>query len=309
MCDECVEDGRVLPSIESFNKRWSLPKTHYVFFEYFYKAVIGEGTWKRRVMENKRLGSMVAEAYANAMLRNHYMAWLYEFMLASPDAALRTEYNKVAPVANANEEQNEALLQLFCGDLDMLEVSTPSSATSGGDNDVVKSEEPRDQEFELLLDSGLTADACKAARDHDQVILKEIQDQMDLDRELNGDDDSRVACYAKMNAKLVADATTTDRIARKKRKRESTAALRDFTSTTRKSKKGNGKIEGWSKEGKRYLRGMLNNVAQDEQFGVRKKWEDAYLKLCKMVKQSDASGEEDDDNDEADLATMLYVEV
>jgi hypothetical protein len=41
---------------------------HSLFFNYFCSAVIREGVWKWRIVENKRLGTKIAEAYGNAML-------------------------------------------------------------------------------------------------------------------------------------------------------------------------------------------------------------------------------------------------
>jgi hypothetical protein len=42
LCNECAFDGTVLPSLQIFAKWWRLPKVHFLFYHYFYKAVIGD---------------------------------------------------------------------------------------------------------------------------------------------------------------------------------------------------------------------------------------------------------------------------
>jgi hypothetical protein len=39
----------LLPSIESFLQQWRLPKVHYLFYEYFYKAVIKDSVGNDRI--------------------------------------------------------------------------------------------------------------------------------------------------------------------------------------------------------------------------------------------------------------------
>ena len=42
--------------MESFAERWRLPKVNHLFYHYFFKAAIGDATWKYWLMESKRLG-------------------------------------------------------------------------------------------------------------------------------------------------------------------------------------------------------------------------------------------------------------
>jgi hypothetical protein len=46
MCSECEIDGLILPSIESFQMRLKLPKVNFIFYEYFFKAVVRDSIWK-----------------------------------------------------------------------------------------------------------------------------------------------------------------------------------------------------------------------------------------------------------------------
>jgi hypothetical protein len=46
MYSECKIDGLILPWIESFQMRLKHPKVNFIFYEYFFKAVVGDGTLK-----------------------------------------------------------------------------------------------------------------------------------------------------------------------------------------------------------------------------------------------------------------------
>jgi hypothetical protein len=46
MCSEYEIDGSILPLIEGFQMRLTLPKVNFIFYEYFFKAVVGDGIWK-----------------------------------------------------------------------------------------------------------------------------------------------------------------------------------------------------------------------------------------------------------------------
>jgi hypothetical protein len=85
-------EATVLLALESFAKWWKLPKVNYLFYHYFYKAAIGDATWKCRLVENKRLGPVILEAYTHMMLCNQYFAWLYEYKANHPKSELMMEY-------------------------------------------------------------------------------------------------------------------------------------------------------------------------------------------------------------------------
>jgi hypothetical protein len=57
---------------------------------------------------------------------------------------------------------------------------------------------------------------------------------------------------------------------------------------------------------------LFNEIKQDEQSGVHKKWEDVYKRMCKATKQDKAKAVDDDDDFEAPFemdTNMLYMEV
>jgi hypothetical protein len=74
----------------------------------------------------------------------------------------------------------------------------------------------------------------------------------------------------------------------KKQKRKSKSGMTAFTSSARKSKMGSDEIDGWSIEGKKFVCELFNEIKQDEQSGVHKKWEDVYKRMCKATKQDKA---------------------
>jgi hypothetical protein len=97
----------------------------------------------------------------------------------------------------------------------------------------------------------------------------------------------------------------------KKQKQKSKSGMMAFTSSTCKSKKGSDEIARWSTEGKKFVCETFNEIKQDKQSGVHKKWEDAYKRMCKATKQDKAKTVDDDEIEvlfEMD-ANMLYMEV
>jgi hypothetical protein len=80
-------------SLESFEQRLDNPKAYYVFYEYFYKAAVGEVRWKECMdSSDERIGNDTTEAFALLTLANNYKAWLYGGKLSHGDA-LWTEYD------------------------------------------------------------------------------------------------------------------------------------------------------------------------------------------------------------------------
>jgi hypothetical protein len=82
LCNFCVHNNAILPSLEAFEKRLEIPGIYFVFYDYFYKASEGDARWKEGCLEANtefdRLGSRVGEAFALLVLKNNYFAWLLE---------------------------------------------------------------------------------------------------------------------------------------------------------------------------------------------------------------------------------------
>jgi hypothetical protein len=343
LCRDCEEYDKVLPSIETFLQRWNQPKAFFLFYEYFFKPVIGETIWNRRIDENKRLGSKVSEAFALAELVNNYHAFLYEFKTMYPNTTLKTEYDDEVLVVpqgqhqqgqqrNEQQEQDEEL-QLFCGDLDLFEVSVPQTAggTSSNANSNGSDEEQaaRDQDFTLLLmdmEGTAVAPAYQEARAHSKAIQRGIRDQLRQDRAEQGSTTtdganndvvtlSSIALYAEVKAKLVEEATqvaTTTVVQTRKRKAKAKRGMKRLTSPqSNKTKKGGDPYKsGWMKEGRKFVNDTLQKIQQDEVSGIRVKWEEAYKKLLQSVKQIEGEeDEEEQDNEPPVNVEMMYSEV
>jgi hypothetical protein len=248
--------------------------------------------------------------YAYSLIANHYRAWVYHFKIEYPSNTLLTEYEKIEHHEDQRDDndQQEIEIKLFCGDLDLAECKI-----------LVPNE--RNNDFKLLLLSGPNADpaACKAARVHDQEILKGLKAKIDLDQQGNGNTGSTGYCgsYDKMNSKLEEDlvlVSTEPNARARKQKRRSNQEQDDgnFTSSTHKSKKGSDKIMGWSAEGKRFVSRMLGEIRKDEQDGIRKKWENMYKKISKATKQGKAQRVHEDDESKEQFdadENVLYTEV
>ena len=322
--------GKILPSIEMFEKLWQLPKTHFILYEYFCKAVVGNAVWNARCLESdKKLCTMIAEAYTLSMLRNHYFAWLFEFKATNPGTQIKTAYDTTPAVsaeAAGQGSAGEQLIETFCGDLEVLEVSVPtqeqinSARARASSANQEQEEVVPPLEFKLLVEEGETADAYKEAKDHDQQILKAVQEQIDQDQQgTSGPPSPRTrptspkARFSKMSSLLADDSTVapTDARSRCQRKRKCKAELTDFTSSTKKSKKGSDEIKGWTDAGKQYVIEMLNTLKQDDEVGIRDKWAGMYRTLLETVKECK---ERDDDELESEQhidvdPSVLYGEV
>jgi hypothetical protein len=55
LCGKCETDVAVLPSLESFQLGMALPKVMFIFYVYFFKAMVGGAAWKKRFEEDVRL--------------------------------------------------------------------------------------------------------------------------------------------------------------------------------------------------------------------------------------------------------------
>ena len=336
LCERCEDENKSLPSLLSINKRYELPKVHFLFFEFFLKAAIGNVTWKKRLAEDDtRLATQAIEAYANAVVNNHYFAFLYIYFMKNPNSTLITEYDKLLPPddaaradasrrggasatsATTSESASAAMAthDLFCADLELIEVSVPKPDDTGN-NENFKVLFPRDEEDEE------SDDEVKSAKEHDEGIAKVIKDLIERDRQPggNGDGSSRLSSFVKMKSMvrndreaLLSASTAPDKRRAQKKSRASKTSLRDYTKGSRKSKKNSDAILGWSPQGKQYLQAMRRIISIEEESGVRKKWEVVYKKMCKAAMEANEDDEGFDSNEEAEQfemeETLMYSEL
>jgi hypothetical protein len=254
----------MLPSLLSINKHYQLPKVHFLFFEFLLKVAIGNATWKKRLKEEEtRLATQGIEAYANAVVNNHYFAFLYIYFMNNLNSTLCTEYNEepqLTQTCRATNMTSTSMHNLFCTDLDFIEVSVPGAAATGGDaitqeqDDFKLLSPPPNKEDEESDDEG------KSTREHDEAVAKEIKDLIDRDQPGgNGDGTSRLSYFLKMKSKFEEDwwalLSANTLLYKKRAQQESQASkvsLREFTKVSRKSKKHSDIIMGWTSQGKQY---------------------------------------------------------
>ena len=332
LCERCEDENKSLPSLLSINKRYELPKVHFLFFEFFLKAAIGNFTWKKRLAEDDtRLAAQAIEARANAVVNNHYFAFLCMYFMKNPNSTLITEYDKLLPPddaetranasrrggtsatsTTASESANAAMAthDLFCADLELIEVSVPKPDDTGNNEDF-KVLFPRDEEDEESDDE--SDDEVKSAKEHDEGIAKEIKDLIERDRQPggSGDGSSRLSSFVKMKSMvrndreaLLSASTAPDKRRAQKKSRASKTSLRDYAKGSRKSKRNSDAMLGWSPQGKQRLQDMRRIISIEEESGARKKWEVVCKKTCKAAMEANEDDEGFDSNEEAEQFEM-----
>ncbi len=249
------------------------------------------------------------------------LCFLYIYFMNNPNSTLCTEYNEVPQLTQTHQATNMTSMSmhnLFCADLDFIEVSVPGSAATGG-----KAITQEQDDFMLLpppsdKEDGESDDKQKSAREHDEAVAKEIKDLIDRDQ-LGGDWDgtSKLSYFLKMKSKLEEDwwaLLSANILLNKKRAQQqswvSKASLQEFTKASRKSKKDSDIIMGWTSQGKQYMQTMRCVINGEEESGVCKKWENVYKKMCKVVelnKEEGLKGDKDGKQFEME-ETLMYSE-
>jgi hypothetical protein len=258
MCSECEIDVSILPSIKSFQMRLKLPKDNFIFYEYFFKAVVGGSIWKQCFAENKKLGTNVSEAFAHAIIVNDYFTWLYDYNNKNPGCMLQTEYD-LAEQVNEDSNDNDDK-QIFCSNLDKIEIALPNN---DGDD------------YELVFNEGPTKEQAKAAAE-----------KVRNDALANVSNQCHMQSYKKVKTMLMADTLTTttmemtSQLAAKeftKKKRKSMMELKKYTgSASKKTKWDSNKFKGWSEERMAFMVKMMKAIKDDVESGAHGKWEKLY---------------------------------
>jgi hypothetical protein len=104
----CVVSAKLMarcshPLRQRFQSGMALPNVMFIFYKYFFKAMVGGAAWKKRFEADVRFGTNILEAYTQATLENNYFAWVYEYVKENPGSTLKTEYN-VAGDDNATDD-------------------------------------------------------------------------------------------------------------------------------------------------------------------------------------------------------------
>jgi hypothetical protein len=91
------------------------------------------------------LGTNVAKAFAQAIIENIYLAWLYDYKNKNPGCTQLTEYNLAEQENEDSNDNNDKWI--FCSDLDKIEIALPKD-----DND---------DYYELVFNEGPTKEQAK----------------------------------------------------------------------------------------------------------------------------------------------------
>jgi hypothetical protein len=139
LCNFCVKNSAILPSLEAFEKGIEIPGLYYIFYDFFYKASAGDSRWKEAchdaTKETDRLGSRASKAFMLLVLKNNSFAWLLE--------AKEKLQHLVCDYDTDNQRKNlcnivDAFLQL---DFDLPEApqedTLPAAVAGGAETSVV----------------------------------------------------------------------------------------------------------------------------------------------------------------------------
>ncbi len=237
-------------------QRLDNPKAYFVFYEYFYKAAVGETRWKETLEktndEEQRFGNDSTEAFAHILLYNNYDAWLFA-VKNDLKKELRTEYDTIpSPV-------DGSMLEMLLDDVEF------------------------DLEGEGELLTGQKTDRMTLQKHYNRRLL--IQTQIYESHKENA-----VGKPAPLPLALAeANQIEGDKYEQTKKKRKLMKDLKRFTGTPTAEER---RFKGWSDSGHKAFQEMTKQIKQDVEEGKYKKWERLYKEYISMT--SKTKEQEDD---------------
>lgn len=281
----------MLPSIESFQKRLQYPKVCYIFYEFLFKAVMGEGRWKKNRKEaNKRMGTGCAEAFTHALLSNNYWAWLLDYRISNSTGnstcQIKTEYD----LEDENDEANNQQWTDLCDELlPGIEITT-----TGEENDDYKllhedSLQEKEQELEF-----------KTAKEDRQDMRSTIVEGLRQDKERQEQFKEHEDQLERLLSELSGDEKENS-----KKKRKCMRGLKVFTAGIKKPRNApqsksrkNRRDKGWSTEANKFMFDMTKAIQEDVGCGKHKRWENLYKEIVKSTQRARAADEEASDEED-----------
>ena len=255
LCNLCVENMCVLPSIESLGRRLKDPKAYFIFYMYFYTAAVGEVRWKEFLSKKEgRIGSNTMEAFALLVLVNNYKAWLYEEKKRN-QTNLWTEYD--SPPSYGKASIVDKILDGVQFNL-VMNTTTPVVIYDKEDRTYKKLEKERVDWLEAF---SKTADCIQT---NDNVLKRATTDTRNrsIDAEADEDDDLiRLKERAKKKRKLTRD-------------------LREFTGL---ATQGERKHKGWSDVGMETFEKYVKEIRKDVEEDKYVAWEQAYRDVMERL--------------------------
>ena len=275
-----------MPSIESFQKRLDNPKVYYIFYDYFFKAVMGEKRWKRDLEQNNRLGTSVAEAFAHALIKNNYFAWLFEYKSASNNTTLKTVYD-----GKSRTDYGDLCDEVLEG----VEITLPSDEEDGNpDYQVLQEATAMQDVFNHYKEqrSDLTDETIEAARankNHMETFKLHLQ-QLEL--------------YELEN--------TTTRQEGRKKKCKCMRGLKVYTAAagsppSKSSRKSPTNKGCWSGKANKFMCDMTKSIKSDVESGKHRKWEKVYRDLIAVKNKQTEQGSDESAEYEVDCGDIYEL--
>jgi len=121
LCKTCQETDSYMLAFECFDQRWVFPKAYHLFYETFFKASVGDKSWKERLEQGKPFGNSNTEAFALMVLKNNYIAWMAQ---ASAEFEFKNQY-AMELERRRNKKQQEEDMDGDTDDDDPIEGNDP----------------------------------------------------------------------------------------------------------------------------------------------------------------------------------------
>jgi len=244
-------------SLESIERRLEDPKAYYVFYEFFYKAAVGESRWKECMSNDEaRIGNNTTEAFALLLFANNYKAWLYDEKKTHGDLLL-TEYDTIDKTSI----------------VDILLLNQEFNLEPGG-------------EEKVIVDVAKNSYKKAAKKRHDwlrELKNKSICNEMKRSWEqLGSDEDETVTA-------------TTEQMDKKQRDQKKRKVMKGLKKWTGLADQGERKFKGWSDNGHRAYENWTMSIKDDVDMGRYTRWEKAYREVKAMNQNSSESSNADID--------------
>jgi hypothetical protein len=247
-------------SLESIEQRLENPKAYYVFYQFFYKAAVGEIRWKECMDSlETRIGNDTTEAFALLLFANNYKAWLYEEKLNHGEA-LWTEYDSVPASVRRESIVDRLLFDLeFVLDKDAEEL-------------VVR--DPTKQTYKK---------ATKARKDW-LTALKRLPICTEMRNTWQ-----QTARAEEIDENEPNAGETPNKRERMKKRRKLMKGLKKWTGA---ADEGERKFKGWSDNGHKAFEQSTMDIRNDVQSGMYAVWETAFRDVHNEQQEAMRSEEE-----------------
>jgi hypothetical protein len=236
-------------SYESMKVRLDNPKAYYVFYEYFYKAAVGEIKWKQALKRgvDERLGNNNTEAFAHVVLQNNYDAWWFAMKDEHGDL-LKTEYDTIPG------ESCKSICELILEDIE-FDLQANGLLLTG------HMEGTTADRIELSTMQMMRRNQIRTRLELQTRIFEEHQDK---GSGVQGALEDQQNCMG-------------DRSQINKKKRKLMKGLKRFTGTPTSSEER--RFKGWSDTGHKALEDMVKEIKTDVEGGRYMVWERLYREL------------------------------